>query len=275
MPKVCAFFADIVLKGGFDMNYLLIALIGLTSCGQITPANGVNSNATASSTQTDTSVATDTQKATDAVKPTQTTIPAKLVDTAEKLPNCESKTFGDLFYVKESAEFQYCDDSTSEWTVINLKGPQGDRGASGASGAVGETGPQGAAGTNGVDGKNGIAGQAGSNGTNGSIAKALEPNEWVDPITNLEWIVGTLVYIPYVNTTTLCAVGSRLATANEFHAAYLSGIFNKFQKYSSENDCDFIGTQTSCFETNGNVIEFSTHDLTIGNRAYVLCVIPQ
>lgn len=221
------------------MRQLLI-LMFLVSCGP-----GVQG------TSTDTTASSLVSKTTSAI--TQTSIDAKLVDTVDKLPACNQTSFGDLIYVRELAEFQYCDDSTNEWTTIDLKGPQGAQGIAGSKG------------------NNGIK------GSDGTTAKPLEDTEWIDPITNLEWIVGQKAFMQYADSTVLCASGSTLATEDEFQSAYMSGMFIKFAKYISKDnagDCSFIASSTSCFESNGGVTDFSQADLKEGS-AYILCVIAQ
>jgi|GEM_PF-1923244 len=81
-----------------------------------------------------------------------------VVNNSGNLPTCDSAGEGKLYYIKDIAEFQYCDGSA--YQAIDLRGPAGADGANGTDGINGTNGADGADGingTNGADGKDGIS----------------------------------------------------------------------------------------------------------------------
>lgn len=91
---------------------------------------------------------------------------ARLVKALTDL-QCTADNFGQLIYVKSEGSFYYCDDETTEWTSIDLKGADGQDGANGADGKDGAQGIAGKDGVDGVDGQDGANGQDGQDGQDG------------------------------------------------------------------------------------------------------------
>lgn len=129
---------------------------------------------------------------------------ARLVDTVSDLGVCDSLRFGQLFYVQEISQFFFCAKTNSQWSAVDLRGPKGDVGAQGI------------------------------NGKDGATTKALEANEWADPVSDLEWIVGASMTRGNAITSTveLCTSGLRYATQQEASDAISHGIMQKLSTFS-------------------------------------------
>lgn len=179
----------------------LLVLIFLVGCG----VNGSESSST-------TSIAQDpeTSKAPDQTTPVKTTAPpieiseeeltaqrhALLVADAKSLPACSVEAEGWLVYVKADLTFRACVDG--EWEAISILGKDG------------------------VPGKDGAPGREGTPGKDGTSAPFLSANEWLDPVTDLKWMVGGLS-----NTSPgwLCDAPYRIATSSEVSSAFRHGVF--------------------------------------------------
>ncbi len=101
-------------------------------------------------------------------------IGAKIVNSSNDLPTCDSTALAQLYYLLTTEDFQVCTDTG--WAVIDLHGPQGDPGVNGSDGTDGTdgtagldgtAGTQGTPGADGINGTNGINGTDGVNGNNG------------------------------------------------------------------------------------------------------------
>ena len=92
--------------------------------------------------------------------------------TAADLPTCDDDTNGRLYYVEADNQFQVC--KTSGWSIIDIRGADGQDGAPGADGADGQDGAPGVDGADGqdgapgADGADGVDGQDGANGLDGA-----------------------------------------------------------------------------------------------------------
>jgi uncharacterized protein (TIGR02145 family) len=73
---------------------------------------------------------------------------AKVAAAEADLPTCDSATAGQLFYVLDASEFQFC--TETGYVAIDLAGTTGTDGADGANGSSGVDGTDGAAGTDGT-----------------------------------------------------------------------------------------------------------------------------
>lgn len=87
------------------------------------------------------------------------------VTDVSDLPACDATTLGRLYYVEATDEFQVCKDAG--WTVISLKGDQGEPGPTGSPGPQGEPGPVGSPGPQGEAGASGATGSPGPQGEPG------------------------------------------------------------------------------------------------------------
>ena len=92
------------------------------------------------------------------------------VTSGDDLPNCNSDSFGRLYYVEDVAAFEVC--NSTGWVFIDISGADGQAGANG---------------TNGIDGMDGVDGQDGQDGTDGQDVNQTYVDEMVARIATLEW----------------------------------------------------------------------------------------
>ena len=74
-------------------------------------------------------------------KSTEVSYGTQVISTASALPTCTVDTEGQLYYVQDAEEFQYC--TAGSYSAIDITGPQGDAGVDGTDGTDGVIGEDG------------------------------------------------------------------------------------------------------------------------------------
>lgn len=97
----------------------------------------------------------------------------------------------------------------------------GPQGPTGAKGEKGEKGDQGPAGKNGKDGEKGLDGDTGSQGPAGT---PVDPNQWLDPISDRLYLIGAPQTPGQMNFQNPCASPYRLPTKQETTSAVTRGL---------------------------------------------------
>lgn len=114
----------------------------------------------------------------------------------DKLPICDQDADQMLVYQRSTETFFTCD--SREWLKISLKGKDG------------------------IDGKDGVSGTSGKDGED---AKPLASNLWLDPITDITWLIASpSMTLP--NAVAACASPYRMPTTAEAITAVSHGILN-------------------------------------------------
>jgi hypothetical protein len=167
-----------------------LALIALTvfaasACGRLEKHGASMSQASPADTGNGSGSGTTTSTATGLGTTTKVPYTEALTDTAA-LPACSSSNVDQLIYVKQPGEFYDCDGTS--WSQISIAGPAGPTGATGPAG----------------------------------VSTPLPTNEWLDPITNMTWLVGGTGDWPAASQT--CSGSFRLPTAAEGDQAGDDGI---------------------------------------------------
>ena len=101
---------------------------------------------------------------------------ALAIEDTSELPACELANNKQLVYVKNAEVFLSCEEET--WQEVPMaQGEKGDKGDKGDRGDKGETvvGP---------------IGPVGPEGPKGDTGRPAAVNEWVDPITEVRWLIG-------------------------------------------------------------------------------------
>ncbi len=123
------------------------------------------------------------------------------------LPVCDKSNDRQLAYTREENKFFTC--TASVWTELDVHGQAGAAGIAGKAG---------------VDGKNGTDGSKGEKGDKGDDGKPVDPNQWFDPITQNNWLLGVIMTSAQVDTSPdVCSNGWRLASQMELATAIQHG----------------------------------------------------
>lgn len=159
------------------------------------------------------------------------------LESKKQLPKCGEANDTQLAYVKKEHTFYVCEDS--EWAEVAIEGERGTA------------------------------------GRNGSDAPVLANNEWIDPVTDIHWIVAG-----QANGTaaaSYCGNGSELAPTEEIIEALQNGLQYKLEELSvsvelwgNATDVNGVGPLRSVVQFSAGLNFYDTFDyITVVNT--VVC----
>lgn len=131
-------------------------------------------------------------------------------DTAD-LPACTHDNAKQLAWVKTTDQFFSCEDETWVQAPIASNTPV----AAAVPTAPGDPGPK---------GESGAKGDKGDQGAKGDAGQPVSPNQWFDPITKQQWLIGNNTRQGILDNSKPCTDGWALGTRAQVKLAIQHGL---------------------------------------------------